>query len=136
MYTSSQGESAYYTIGIKVLSTELVRMTATEINNQISVHFVEENDKVVGYAWDDLEIGLEMDSARSIASYNLIAYAVPQNFELSYLAKYIGKKPGDEIADLPESINTINKLLNTLAISNSVIIIDNVGNAWCKGIWL
>ena len=129
MYTSSEGESAYYTIGIKVLSTELVRMTIEDLNNQISVHFIEENDKVVDYAWNDLEIGLEMDSAKSIASYTLVAYEIPQNFDLSVLSKFVGKKPNDEIADLPENINTIAKFVNSLQISTSIIAIDNVGNA-------
>ncbi len=118
---------AKYTIGIKVLSTELIGMGLSGENTQICVSFESDNNgNATNFSWNDLEFDLTYDSPKADATdFELRTYNLPDEFDTSLLDYYVEKNYNEVIAELPEEINTISKFIKSLTLDESVIKIYN-----------
>lgn len=129
IYRSSEGESAIYSIGLKVLSIDLVGINLSAENNEIGITLETTGQKVIGYKWNDIEIELDYNSPKATVNYELRVYALPQDFDESLLALFENKEYTQEIDGLDSNINTIQKFISMLSLSSSYITVDNVGDA-------
>ena len=129
IYRSSEGESAIYSIGLKVLSIDLVGINLSAENNEIGITFETEGQKVTGYKWNDIEIGLDYKSPKATLNYELRVYELPEDFDESLLSLFENQEYTQEINGLDSSINSIQKFISTLSLSSNYIAVDNVGDA-------
>ena len=123
-YQITHDENLCYTIGVNVLSTELVGMTLSAENSELSVSF--DAQKATTYTWDNLELNLQYNSEKTdTKDFELRTYAVPDGFDISLLNNFVGRNYLEEISQLPNEINSIEKFINRLSIDDTIIKIFN-----------
>jgi hypothetical protein len=129
IYNSSEGEKSIYTIGVRVLPIDLVGIKLTAESSEINLSYQVQGNIITGYSWNDLQLQIELNSPKSLASYEIRTYQVVDEY-VSLLENYVGKDYLEEINNLDESINTIQKLISKLHLSNEIIqIVDNTDEA-------
>ncbi|MBO7508162.1 MAG: hypothetical protein J6T39_00765, partial [Clostridia bacterium] len=127
IYNGSKGEQSVGTIGIKVLSTELVEMDIDASNKTINLNFtVDGEGKATGFDWDYLEMNLGFKSTETEATgFELRTYIIPEDFDTSKVALYQNKQFDEEISGIAEKYNSIQKLVQWLTITDDYIKISN-----------
>ena len=139
IYTGSKGQVSLRTIGIKVLSTQLVEIDLDSSQKNIEVEFVTEpienadeygdiKYNATGFNWKSIELELSFKSPDTEAKdFELVTYALPDDFDTSILSKYQGKQFEEIIEDsaLNSTNNSIQKLLAGLTLSDECIVVNN-----------
>ena len=128
VYHGSKNDVSVATIGIKVLSIELVEMAMNKTAETIGLEFEVdgETNMATGYDWDYLEFNLGFLSTETEATgFELRTYLVPSDFDTSKIALYKDKEFTEVISGVDEKYNTIQKLVSALTITDDYIDINN-----------
>lgn len=124
-YQVTHDGNMQYTIGINILSTELVAMTLSAEKDVLGVTF--DSQTASSFTWDELTLHLDFYSQKTdTKDFELRAYSIPDGFDVSVLQEYFGKDYAEEIAGLPEEINSIEKFVNSLSLTDDIIKIFNL----------
>lgn len=122
-------DDAIYTIGIRVLSTQLVGLNLSSNKNIIDGLF-NNNGNNITYSWNDVKLNLAFNSPKTeTTQYELVSYALPNWFDENAVSKYVGKDYTEQVAGVSEAYNTLEKLIRALendeSVLDSAIRIDN-----------
>lgn len=130
-YKSGDGdtEKLVCTVVIIVLPIDLVGIELDAEDNQLSISYQTAGNKITGFSWGDLELQVKLNSPKSLASYELVAYQVPNWLDISLLEKYKGLNYTAEINELDDEINSIEKLISMLSLSNNIIQIGGISQS-------